>query len=264
MTGGGWHLGRAHGDGAALLDVRRAQFGHAEGARGHGIARVLVADKIANVRTILRRNEDQPDEILTAQLKELAAKALVAPDRTALLALEAEAARRSWTAFSRMLEAKDPAFAMAGRTRRPPRDRTNALLGFAYGLLVRDCVQAVVGAGLDPYLGVYHVPHGGRPSLALDLMEPFRPLAADSVVLSVVRRGEVDARGFVDTGQAVAMASHARRALISAYERRISEEIAHPLFGYRITYRQVLAVQARLLARALTGELPTMASFRTR
>jgi len=264
ITSGGWLQGRAHGDGAALLHVRRAQFQHAEGSKGLEIARVIIADKIGNVRTLLRRNDDAMPDALLVQLKDLSDRAGTATDRPALLAIEAEAAKKSWAQYSQLLVGKDAAFGMLGRSRRPPRDRTNALLGFAYALLLKDCVHAVVGAGLDPFLGVFHTPHGGRPSLALDLMETFRPLVADSVVLSLVSRGEVEANGFVETGQAVTMHAHTRRALISAYERRITEEISHPLFGYRIRYRQVLAVQARLLARALTGELPTMPAFRTR
>jgi CRISPR-associated protein Cas1 len=131
-------------------------------------------------------------------------------------------------------------------------------------LLTKDCVLAVRTAGLDAYLGVFHTTHHGRPSMALDLMEPFRPLIADSVVLGVIRRREVSSDGFKNTGQAVAMEQPARRALIAAYERRMAEEITHPLFGYRISYRQVLSVQARLLARTLTGEIDAMPSFRTR
>lgn len=123
---------------------------------------------------------------------------------------------------------------------------------------------AVRAAGLDPYLGVYHTPHHGRPSMALDLMEPFRPLVVDSTVLGIIRRGEVNPRGFVNIGQAVAMKAHTRKAVIAAYERRMQELVTHPVFRYRISYRQVLSVQARLLARALVGEIPEMASFRTR
>lgn len=264
ITSGGWLQGRVHGDGAALLHVRQAQFAHAQVQRGLEVARVLIADKIANVRTLLRRNDDAMPDVLLVQLKDLSDRSAVAADRTALLAVEAEAAKKAWAEYSQLLGTTAQEFAMTGRTRRPPRDRTNALLGFAYALLLKDCVHAVVGAGLDPFLGVFHTPQAGRPSLALDLMEPFRPLVADSVVLSLIRRGEVEPKGFAETGQAVAMLPHTRRALIGAYERRITEEITHPLFGYRIRYRQVLAVQARLLARALTGEIPAMPSFRTR
>ncbi len=264
ITSGGWVQGRAHGDGAALLHVRQAQFAHAGEQRGLTIARTLIADKISNVRTLLRRNDgDAPDSLLL-QLKDLADEAAQAQDRPTLLTKEAEAAKKSWAQYSTLLAAVDVAFQMKGRTRRPPKDQTNALLGFAYALLLKECIHAVVGAGLDPYLGVFHTPVAGRPSMALDLMEPFRPLVADSVVLGLVRRGEVKAAGFVDTGQAVTMTPSTRKALIAAHERRVMEEISHPLFGYRVSYRQVLAVQARLLARALTGEVPAMASFRTR
>jgi CRISPR-associated endonuclease Cas1 len=131
-------------------------------------------------------------------------------------------------------------------------------------MLTRDCTTAVAVAGLDPFLGVYHTPHHGRPSMALDLMEPFRPLLVDSTVLGVVRRGEVKPSGFVQLGDAVSMDKDTKRALAVAWERRLAERIKHPLFGYQVTYRQVLTIHARLLARVLTGELKAMPSFRTR
>lgn len=204
------------------------------------------------------------DDVLLLRLQRLVESAGAAPDAPRLLAVEGEAAKRHWAAFSALLRQTHAAFAMAGRTRRPPRDPTNAMLSYLSGMLVRDCVNAIALAGLDPFLGVYHTTHHGRPSLALDLMEPFRPLLVDSVVLGVVRRGEVQPTGFVRTGQAVVMDAPTRRALAVAYERRVQELVTHPRFGYRISYRQTLAVQARLLARALTGEIPAMPSFRTR
>lgn len=263
MSTGGRVYGIAQGEESRAVYVRMAQFGAHGGERALAIARVLIADKIANQRTMLRRNGD-PEAGTLERMKRLSNECLEVDSPAALLAKEGEGAKRFWQVFSALCGRDDEAFLMTGRTRRPPRDATNAMISFASGLLTRDCLLAVRTAGLDAYLGVYHTPHHGRPSMALDLMEPFRPLVVDSVVLGVIRRGEVTPDGFQHTGQAVAMTAPARKALIVAYERRMSESITHPLFGYRISYRQVLSVQARLLARALTGELDAMPSFRTR
>jgi CRISPR-associated protein Cas1 len=265
FSGGGWFYGRLESAQSRNVQVRIAQFAAAGTPVAHAIARVLVADKVSNQRTLLRRNGDSEAlEDTLARLRRVADLALDADTAQELLAREGEAAARYWEHYSALLAETDPAFAMQGRTRRPPRDATNALLGFGYALLAKDCTHAVQVAALDAFLGVYHTPHHGRPSLALDLMEPFRPLIVDSVVLGVIRRGEIEARDLVRTGQAVAMKDHARKRLIQAYERRMDELVTHPVFGYRITYRQVLSVQARLLARVLTGEIDQMPSFRTR
>ncbi len=265
LSTGGWLKGRLAPLDSAQVHVRRAQHQPASADAPLAIARTLVADKIANVRTLLRRHVgDEAHRPELSRMRQLSSEAESAPSVEALLALEGEAAKRAWQLFSGLLASLDPAFAMAGRNRRPPRDPTNALLGFVYGMLVRDCVHAVAAARMDPCIGVFHTAHHGRPSMALDLMEPFRPLIADSVVLSVVSRAEVKPDGFVRTGQAVAMDDATRRAVIQAYERRLAELITHPRFGYRISYRQVLGVQARLIARVLTGELAQYPGFRTR
>lgn len=265
FTTGGYYLGRVSaGDGGAAA-VRRAQIRSEATSTALKIARVLVADKIANTRTLLRRNRlDDDGGAGLARLQRLGEEALAANDAPALLALEGEAAKKSWALFSVLVARDEPFFEMKGRSRRPPRDPTNAMLSFLSGMLVRDCTQAVLNAGMDPLFGVYHTVHHGRPSMALDLMEPFRPLLIESTVLGLVRRGEVTPKGFVDTGPAVVLQPSTRRALVEAYERRASELVTHPTFGYRVSYRQVLTVQARLLGRVLTAELAEMPSFRTR
>jgi CRISP-associated protein Cas1 len=122
----------------------------------------------------------------------------------------------------------------------------------------------LLSVGLDPYLGFFHRPRYGRPALALDLMEEFRPLLADSVVLTVINNGEVRPADFVVSMGSVALTPEGRTRLLQAYERRMSQEITHPTFGYRISYRRVLEVQARLLGRYLMGEIPTYPFFVTR
>jgi CRISPR-associated protein Cas1 len=155
-------------------------------------------------------------------------------------------------------------FDLDGRNRRPPRDPVNALLSFCYALLTKDLTVALGAVGLDPLLGFYHQPRFGRPGLALDLMEEFRPLLADSTVLTAINTGTIRIGDFISAAGGVALKSDARRRLILAYERRMDQLVTHPLFGYRISYRRLLEVQARLLSRVLLGELPAYPSFRTR
>lgn len=266
FSGSGWYYGRAISTENRQVHIRLAQFETFRSSRALEIARQLIADKIANCRTLLRRNaaalEGCSNEI--RQLKRLTLQAEAAPSFDSLLGVEGEAARRYWSIFSPLLAQTHESFEMKGRNRRPPRDPSNALLSLGYSLLVKDCTIAAANAGLDPFLGMYHTPHHGRPSIALDLMEPFRPLIVDSIVLQVVRRAEIQPDDFLFTGQAVALKPQARKAFLRAYERRIDDLITHPVFGYRISYRRVLHVQARLLARTFTREIPTFPSFRTR
>ncbi len=156
------------------------------------------------------------------------------------------------------------AFDFTKRSRRPPSDPVNALLSFAYALLVRACHVQLVAVGLDPYRGFYHQPRYGRPAQALDLMEPFRPLIADSVVIQAVNNGEIRPSDFVSAGGGTALTEGGRKRLIATFERRLSVEVTHPIFGYRISHRRLLEVQARLLGRYLLGELPEYPNFTTR
>lgn len=155
-------------------------------------------------------------------------------------------------------------FDFTNRNRRPPRDPVNALLSLAYSMLSKDLSIVCHAVGFDPYLGFYHQPRYGRPALALDLMEPFRPLIADSAVLSAINTRMISPRDFIRTGQAVALTPDGRKAFYRAYEQRMDTLVTHPLFGYRVTYRRVLEIQTRLLARQITGEIRDYPSFITR
>jgi CRISPR-associated protein Cas1 len=150
------------------------------------------------------------------------------------------------------------------RNRRPPRDPINALLSLAYSVLAKDLTIVCHAVGFDPFLGFYHQPRFGRAALALDLMEPFRPLIADSAVLTAINTRMVTLRDFIRTGPAVALKPDGRKAFFRAYEQRMDTLVTHPLFGYRVNYRRVLEIQARLLARVLTGEIGTYPVFTTR
>lgn len=184
---------------------------------------------------------------------------------SSLLGLEGTAARTYFGQFTRMLKgvAADQ-FDLEGRNRRPPRDPVNALLSFAYALLTKDLALAVVAAGLDPLIGFLHRPRYGRPALALDLMEEMRPLVADSTVITALNTGALDAGDFIVAATGCALTPKGRKKMIQAYERRVDQLVSHPIFGYRISYRRLFEVQARLLGRALLGEIATYPAFRTR
>ena len=151
-----------------------------------------------------------------------------------------------------------------GRNRRPPTDPVNATLSFLYAMLAREATVATLACGLDPYLGFLHQPRYGRPALALDLAEEFRPLLADSTALSLFNTGEVKPDDFVCRAGAVALKPTGKKAIVAAWERRLLSDVTHPIFGYTISYRRVLMVQARLLGRVLSGELPEYPAFKTR
>ncbi|HWS87519.1 MAG TPA: CRISPR-associated endonuclease Cas1, partial [Pyrinomonadaceae bacterium] len=155
-------------------------------------------------------------------------------------------------------------FDFTKRNRRPPRDPVNALLSFVYAMLLKDLVATLVGVGLDPYLGFYHQPRYGRPALALDLMEEFRPLVADSVVINLINNGEVRPTDFITRAGACALTPHGRKQVLEGYERRLDMLVTHPHFGYAISYRRIFEVQARLLARLLTSEINFYPAFCTR
>lgn len=266
LSHGGWFRGIAHGLGHRNVELRAAQYRLSfDDAACLRFARDLVAAKIMNQRTILRRNGPDTPEHAEALTHLMAARRSAgrAASIQALLGIEGDAAAVYFRAFAGLLKppAKDEAtwaaFQFETRNRRPPRDPVNAMLSLAYALLARHLTVALASVGFDAWRGFYHAPRYGRPSLALDVMEPFRPIIADSVVLSVVNMGEVSASDFVSAVTGVALTSAGRRRFIEAFERRIAQEVTHPLFGYRLSMRRLLLVQARLLSRFLLGELPT-------
>jgi CRISPR-associated protein Cas1 len=267
FTTGGWFIGRTVSTDSKNVGLRYAQYAATQSKHQCLLlARQFVSAKIRNCRTLLRRNHGRPNATALFELKQLAVKAEESDAVESLLGLEGTAARTYFGEFTGML--KPPGdelyFAMEGRNRRPPRDPINALLSFTYALLTKDLSLSCTNVGLDPLLGFYHQPHFGRPSLALDLMEEFRPIIADSVVINVVNNGIVQSDDFIEAAGGFALKDEARRRLIQAFERRMDQLVIHPVFDYRITYRRVLEVQARLLARWLQGEVPKYPSFRVR
>lgn len=225
------------------------------------MARDLIAAKIRNQRTLLRRNHGEAPclDAMAASSK----RAEGAESLEQLLGIEGDAARNYFAAFPGMLnDVWRPH--MNGRSRRPPKDGVNACLSLLYMLLVRDCIVVLAEVGLDPMLGGYHVLKPGRPALALDLAEPFRPLIAESVVLRALNTGVLEPEDAITTQGGVFLSDPARKRLIGAYEQRMQELVTHPAFGYRLSYRRILEMEARLLARWLEGDIGTWKPLETR
>jgi CRISPR-associated protein Cas1 len=268
FTYGGFYVGRALGHDSKNVALRLAQYAAVTSPeRCLRMARGLVVSKVLNSRTLLRRNTRGGADVALGELKQLARKAEEMESLESLLGIEGTAARAYFGAFTTMLKEEDgvrESFDLEGRNRRPPRDPVNALLSFCYSLLTKEFAIVLGAVGLDAMLGFYHQPHFGRPALALDLMEEFRPLVADSVVVSAINNGTVQGDDFVYAAGGVALKPGARKKVILAFERRMDQLVTHPVFGYRISYRRVLEVQCRLLGRTLLGELDAYPAFRTR
>lgn len=267
LSYGGWFYGITRGLPHKNVELRIHQYRAADDdERALALARRFVATKIRNCRTLLRRNGGTEARQVLGTLKKLSSAACRAASVDALLGVEGTAARVYFDVFPAMLKQRETTaeFSFDGRNRRPPRDPINAMLSLAYALLAKDLTVVLTAAGLDPYRGFYHQPRYGRPSLALDLMEEFRPLIADSTVIAAVNNRIVTADDFARSGDGVALKDTSRRAFIQAYERRMDQLVRHPVFHYQISYRRVLDVQARLLGRCLTGEIPEYPEFTTR
>jgi CRISPR-associated protein Cas1 len=269
---GGWFYGITTGLCTKNVFLRQKQFALAEQPWFClRLARDLVAGKIRNQRTFLLRNHLQPDAVVLRQMKEMAESAEVCNSMERLLGVEGNAARLYFSAFGGLIKAEPEEdlpglFRMdfSGRNRRPPRDAVNALLSLAYSLLAKDFTIACYAVGFDPMIGFYHQPRFGRPALALDLMEPFRSLVADSAAVTAINTKMVTPASFVSAGGAVALTAEGRKAFYRAYELRMDTMVTHPLFQYRVSYRRLLEIQARLLAKLLEGEIANYPVFVTR
>lgn len=265
---------RLEGATAGNVLLRQAQHrAAAESQFALGLARHIVAGKLKNQRHVLLRGareakapEDQAR--LTRAAQDLAASLRALPTAETLdtvRGIEGEAARNYFEVLSLMLraDARD-AFTMNGRTRRPPRDRMNALLSFFYSMWMNDCRSACETVGLDPQIGFLHAVRPGRAALALDLMEEFRPFA-DRLALTLVNRGQVAAQDFdVREGGAVAMQGDARKAVVTAFQERKQEALTHPLLAEPVPLGLLPLVQARLLAKHIRSEADLYVPFQMR
>ena len=278
---GGWFYGITRGHGMKNVFLRMEQFRLArEETTCLALARQFVHGKIRNHRTLLMRNHLEPPEPIILRLKRASEDALCAASIQELLGIEGAAASQYFQEFSGMVKVEDDLpgletrrkddgqarfnFNFSNRNRRPPTDPVNAMLSLAYSLLSKDCTLAALAVGFDPYLGFYHQPRFGRPALGLDLMEEFRPLIAESTVLSCINNRVVTEKDFVRAGQAVNLSAPGRKRFFQTYEQRMSSLITHPLFDYKVSYRRALELQARLLAKTLTGEIAQYLPLLTR
>ena len=262
---GGWLKGVTTGMGHKNVELRMSQFNAAgDRLRSLSIARDIVIAKIRNSRVMLRRNH--PDAPLAAlkEMARLSRSARSADSLQTLLGIEGAAASVYFSNFGGMLRSTDAAFDFAKRSRRPPKDPVNAVLSFLYSMLIKQCMVSAIAVGFDTYLGFYHQPKYGKPALSLDLAEEFRPIVADSAALTLFNNGELKSSDFIRRSGAVSLTQDGRKAVIRAFERRMDTLIKHPLFGYSISYRRIIEVQARLMARHILGELKKYPAFTTR
>lgn len=247
-------------------DVRRAQVRvFDQPARCLEFARSLVASKIINQRVLLQRNCTGIPDLIMEDLLTESDRAKSAPSFEILRGYEGQAAAIYFDHFAGMFKTElANEFDKNGRQRRPPPDPINAVLSFAYTMLTHECVSALRLARLEPSLGGFHISRPGRPALACDLMEPFRPLIADSVAISSFNRGELTEGHFLRTTAGCALTDPGRRAFFGAWGRRMDTEVTHPIFGYKLSYRRMLMLHARMIAAWMLGEVPTLNFLTTR
>jgi CRISP-associated protein Cas1 len=262
---------RLEGPVSGNILLRRTQHARAGDATfALAVAKACIAGKIKNARQVLLRGAREAkvaedNQVLTRRADDLAAALRALPDCADLDAargVEGEAARQHFAGLNLVLrpEARS-GFTMDGRTRRPPRDRMNALLSFLYAMLMNDCRSAVEAVGLDPQLGFLHAVRPGRAALALDLMEEFRPLI-DRLALTLVNRGQLADSDFTDhEGGAVTLSERGRKSVVVAYQERKQEELTHPLLELSVAFGLLPLLQARFLARTVRGEMDCYLPF---
>ncbi len=265
FTYGGWLKGVTWGMAHKNVELRMHQFRVAGDQRASlAIAKEMVKAKLRNSRVMLRRNHPEAPGTALEEMKRLTAMVEAADSFGTLLGIEGAGARVYFAKFGDMIRSEISAFDFRTRNRRPPKDPVNAVLSFLYSMLMRQAMVSAMAVGFDPYMGFYHQPKYGRPALALDLAEEFRPLVADSAALTLFNNGELKEKDFIRRGGAVSLTQEGRKAVIGAFERRMDTLITHSLFRYSISYRRIMEVQARLLGRHLLGELSRYPSFTTR
>jgi CRISPR-associated protein Cas1 len=265
LTERGRYLAGVRGPQSGNVLLRRAQSRLADDPEASSrLARSALVGKVVNARTVLRRClRDHGDRVdreavggAVAVLDDSAERLRrpVSPDEAR--GMEGQAANAYFAVFDNLILPEDTAFRFTGRNRRPPLDAVNCLLSFVYTLLAHDVRSALEAVGLDPQVGFLHRDRPGRPGLALDVMEEFRSFMADRLVLSLINRGEVRARGFVrkESG-AVFMDDDTRKAVLTAWQKRKQDEVTHPFLKERIPLGLAFHVQAQLMARAVRGDL---------
>ena len=275
MDYGGRFKARVVGPMCGNVLLRQAQYeAHREEARTLEIARAIVAGKVKNTyQSVMRAARDTKTAEDALALRECG-KALgslleslpVQTTTDAVRGIEGQAAALYFNTFGAMIFVTPDEFSFRLRTRRPPRDRVNALLSFLYALLTADCTAACEGVGLDPQFGYLHVLRPGRPSLALDLMEEFRACLPDRLALTLINRKQIRPEHFEqreEAGESVLLTEVGRKIVLAAYQARKQEEVPHPLLKEKAPFGLLPHLQARLLARHLRGDLDSYIPFLT-
>lgn len=265
FSAAGRFLGMLGGLPASGVDARRGQYRLFDQPE---IRLILVREslraKIHNQRVMLMRNGDVPEGVLET-MANYRSMVEEAADLEIARGIEGAAAALYFSQFPTMIkECSWARFSFEGRNRRPPRDPVNAMLSQGYSILSKEAAGVCYAVGLDPFLGFLHQPRYGRPALALDLMEEFRPLIADSVVISLINRREISESDFISTTSGTFLNDRGRKIFWEGWFRRMDTEVSHPEFGYKMSYRRMLEVQARQLWRFCRGEAPRYHGFTTR
>jgi CRISPR-associated protein Cas1 len=272
LTPNGKFLARVEGPVSGNVLLRREQYRRSDDpARCASVVRHLLAGKIHTQRAVLARGwRDHGDKLTDVpafqhalkRLKRIPQRLLIESDVDVLRGLEGEAAQAYFGVFDQLIRADSPMLRFGGRNRRPPRDAFNALLSFLYTLLTHDCRSALETVGLDPAVGFLHRDRPGRPSLALDMAEEFRPLLGERLALSLINRKQLNQSDFrqMENG-AVLLKDDARKAVLVAYQERKREELQHVFIGEKVAIGLFPYLQAQLLARHLRGDLDSYPPF---
>ena len=271
LSENGYLQARMTGVADTSVTLRRTHFRVADDtARCTAISRQIVAGKIQNSRNSLlraaRESQSEPErERLQTVIDTLGRQVTDLPsqdDRDRIRGAEGLASQQYFSVLSLTLKQQREEFAFTTRSRRPPRDRINCLLSFLYALVRHDCIAGLTSAGLDPFVGFFHVDRPNRPSLALDLMEEFRPWLSDRLAITLINRQQIGAQHFNEReGGAVEFTDAGRKLVIKAYQERKQESLTHPLLEQELRIAQLPFVQARILARHLRGDLADYLPF---
>jgi CRISP-associated protein Cas1 len=272
LTGYGKFIGGFQPPPKKNVGLREAQFKmFAEPHACLKLAKEVVRAKLANQRALLMRNlrsvgERGSDERAARDMAEMLKRLDKAETLETVLGLEGQGAALYFGEFGRFLKTQPSGrgFDFTARNRRPPRDPVNALLSFAYAMLAKDCFAAICTVGFDPYKGFFHSNRHGKPSLALDLMEEFRSIIADSVVLTLINNEMLTPADFLVWKDAVQLTEGGRRVFFQAYEQRKATEVTHPVYGYKMSYSRMIEVQVRMLAAFVRGTTPKYTGFTVR
>ena len=272
LDGNGRFKARLEGSVNGNILLRQMQHRKAaETSFALAIAKAVIAGKLRNSRQVLLRGaretaDEQDQRVLSSAAEALAGSVRnlpIAADLDVIRGIEGDAAKVYFSALPYLVRRNiREYFTMDGRTRRPPRDRFNALLSFLYSMVMNDCRSAIESVGLDPQLGFLHSVRPGRAALALDLMEEFRAIFADRLALTLVNRGQVTERDLqIREGGAVYLENDARKIVVAAYQEKKQEEVTHPLLNTKVAFGLLPQLQARFIARTIRGDIDSYIPF---